>query len=231
MGGMGKKGDSIMYELIDEAEFRKYRTDCSAVLTETCSLLKEQGISAQFTLVGSGARNLVTRNGNGPYDLDYNLEIMKAEDQYWDDLRHLKDTIRVTLDKATGLTCFDESQDSTSVLTAILFFKNEPNVKFSFDVAIVARNDKGTYMRLVHNKNAILTCNGYSDQYTWNEVPSSHNVKEKADKIKKAGQWLLVRNRYVELKNLYLQRQTKDKPSFIVYVEAVNEIYSKLFRR
>ena len=51
MGGMGKKGDSIMYELIDEAEFRKYRTDCSAVLTETCSLLKEQGISAQFTLV------------------------------------------------------------------------------------------------------------------------------------------------------------------------------------
>lgn len=220
-----------MYELIDEAEFRKYRTDCSAVLTETCSLLKEQGISAQFTLVGSGARNLVTRNGNGPYDLDYNLEIMKAEDQYWDDLRHLKDTIRVTLDKATGLTCFDESQDSTSVLTAILFFENEPNVKFSFDVAIVARNDKGTYMRLVHNKNAILTWNGYSNQYTWNEVPSSHNVKEKADKIKKAGQWLLVRNRYVELKNLYLQRQTKDKPSFIVYVEAVNEIYSKLFRR
>ncbi len=115
--------------------------------------------------------------------MDYNLEIMKAEDEYWNDLRHLKDTIRVTLDKATGLTCFHESQDSTSVLTAILFFKNEPDIKFSFDVAIVTRNNNGTYMRLVHNKNAIFTLNGYSDQYTWNEVPSSHNVKEKADKI------------------------------------------------
>lgn len=214
-----------MYVLIDEAESKRYRTDCSAVLTETCRLLKDRGISAQFTLVGSGAKNLVTRNGNNPYDLDYNLEIMKAEDEYWDDLRHLKDTIRVTLDKATGFTCFRESHDSTSVLTAILSFKDEPQVQFSFDVAVVAKNKSGTMCRLIHNKNAWGLGR---DQYTWCEVPNSKNVYDKAKRIKEAGLWLDVRKRYVDLKNHYLELQDTNHPSYVIYVETVNEIYNKL---
>lgn len=95
-------------------------------------MLKEKGISAQFTLVGSGARNMVTRNGDGPFDLDYNLEIIKAPEEYWNNLRGLKDTIRILLDKAAGLKCFSESQDSTSCLTALLHFKDEPAIKFKF---------------------------------------------------------------------------------------------------
>ena len=95
-------------------------------------MLKEKGISAQFTLVGSGARNMVTRNGDGSFDLDYNLEITKASEEYWNDLRHLKDTIRILLDKAEKLNCFSESQDSTSCLTALLHFKDDPTVKFQF---------------------------------------------------------------------------------------------------
>ena len=72
---------------------------------------------------------MVTRNGNGPFDLDYNLEIIKAPDEYWNDLRQLKNTVRILLDKAEGLTCFSESQDSTSCLTALLHFKDEPAVE------------------------------------------------------------------------------------------------------
>lgn len=86
-----------MIKIVDEAECRKYRSDCSITLKKVCSRLKEKGISAQFTLVGSGARNMVTRNGNGPFDLDYNLEIIKAPDEYWNDLRHLKNTVRILL--------------------------------------------------------------------------------------------------------------------------------------
>lgn len=86
-----------MYRLVDEAECKRYRTDCSNILKEVCVLLGEKGISAQFTLVGSGARNMVTRNGIGPFDLDYNLEIVKAPDKYWKNLRKLKDTVRVLL--------------------------------------------------------------------------------------------------------------------------------------
>ncbi len=226
-GRHGRKGEIYMFELVDAAECKRYRSDCSATLKKVCSMLKRKGIAAQYTLIGSGARNMVTRNGNGPFDLDYNLEIINAPPEYWDDLRHLKDTIRILLDKAVGLTCFSDSQDSTSCLTAILFFKNKPTVKFRLDVAIIARNSHGTLCRLIHNKNAW----GYgNDQYVWNEVRDSHDVSQKAAQIKSEGLWLDVRDRYVYLKNIYLSRWwEKDHPSFIVYVEAVNQIYNKYF--
>ena len=86
----------------------------------------------------------------------------------------------------------------------------------------------GNYMRLIHNKNAYAL--GW-DQYTWNEVPNSHQVKDKADEIKEEGLWQEVRDRYLEKKNMYLSWQDRNHPSFVVYVEAVNEVYNRYFNR
>lgn len=108
-------------------------------------------------------------------------------------------------------------------MTALLYFKDTPNVEFSFDVPIIKKNPNGNYMRLVHNKPW--------NQYTWNEVPNSHQVKDKADKLKKTGAWQEVRDRYREKKNMYLSWQDHNHPSFVVYMEAVNEIYSRYFDR
>ena len=91
----------MAYEFVYESEAKRYRSDCSRTLKKTCELLRAKGISAQFTLVGSGARNMITRNGDGPYDLDYNLLAVKADDEYRDP-RLLKDTIRNALNKAVG---------------------------------------------------------------------------------------------------------------------------------
>ena len=121
---------------------------------------------------------MTTRNGDGPYDLDYNLLVMKADDEYLD-LRLLKDTIRNALNKAAGGKFFSDAQDSTSCLTALLHFKDTPNVEFSFDVSIIKKNPNGNYMRLVQNKPW--------NQYTWKGVPHSHQVKDRADELKKAG--------------------------------------------
>ena len=217
-----------MYKIVDESEWRRYRKYCAENLTRLRRMLKtDKDIITQFTLVGSGGRNMVTRNGNGPFDLDYNLEIIKAPEMYWKDLRKLKDTVRIYLDKASGLKGFSESQNSTVALTALLHFEDEPQVEFSLDVAIVARNSKGSLCRLVNNKHYFMC--GVQGQYIWDEVKNSHNVKEKSDRIKKIGKWLEVRQRYEDLKNLYLSRQDRDHPSFIVYIEAVNQIYDKYF--
>ena len=143
----------MAYEFVYESEAKRYRSDCSDVLKKTCELLKEKGISAQFSLIGSGARNMITRNGDGPYDLDYNLLIMRAEERYWNDLRLLKETVRNALNRAERREFFSDAQDSTSCLTALLHFKDTPNVEFSFDVAITTKNKNGNYMRLIHNKN------------------------------------------------------------------------------
>ena len=171
--------------------------------------------------------DMITRNGDGPYDLDYNLLVMKADNEYRDP-RLLKDTIRNALNKAVGGKFFSDAQDSTSCLTALLHFKDTPNVEFSFDVAIITKNKNGNYMRLIHNKNVYALG---LDQYTWNEVPRSHQVKDKADELKEAGLWQEVRDRYLEKKNMYLSWQDRNHPSFVVYVEAVNEVYNRYFNR
>ena len=218
----------MAYEFVYESEAKLYRSDCSDVLKKTCELLKEKGISAQFSLIGSGARNMITRNGDGPYDLDYNLSIMRAEERYWSDLRLLKETVRNALNWAERNEFFSDAQDSTSCLTAILYFEKSPDIKFKFDVAITTKNKNGNYMRLIHNKNVYALG---LDQYAWNEVPNSHQVKDKADEIKEEGLWQEVRDRYLEKKNMYLSRQDRNHPSFVVYVEAVNEVYSQHFGR
>lgn len=212
----------MAYEFVYESEAKRYRSDCSRTLKKTCELLRARGISAQFTLVGSGARNMITRNGDGPYDLDYNLLVVKADDEYRDP-RLLKDTIRNALNKAVGGKFFSDAQDSTSCLTALLHFNDTPNVEFSFDVAIIAKNRNGNYMRLIHNK--------LWSQYTWNEVPHSHQVTDRANELKNAGLWKKVRDRYLDKKNMYLSRQDHNHPSFVVYVEAVNEVYNRYFNR
>ena len=213
----------MAYEFVYESEAKRYRSDCSRTLKKTCELLRAKGISAQFTLVGSGARNMITRNGDGPYDLDYNLLIMKAEERYWNDLRLLKETVRNALNRAERREFFLDAQDSTSCLTALLHFKDTPNVEFSFDVAIIAKNRNGNYMRLIHNK--------LWNQYTWKEVPHSHQVTDRANELKNAGLWKKVRDRYLDKKNIYLSRQDHNHPSFVVYVEAVNEVYNERFNR
>ena len=68
------------------------------------------------------------------------------------------------------------------------------------------------------------------DQYVWNEIPDSHDVAQKAKRLKAEELWLTVRDRYVQRKNMYLSSWwDKDHPSFIIYIETVNEIYYKYF--
>lgn len=227
MVGMGEEGFVMAYIYVSEADSKRYRKDCADILKEVCTSLKKEGISAQFSLIGSGSRNMITRNGEGPYDLDYNLEIFSAPEEYWHELWRLKERVRRALNDAEGAEYFQDANDSTSCLTAILYFDDSPEIEFSFDVAIVTKNEIGNYMRLVHNKRIVLL-NGHQ-QFTWNEVKNSKRIKDKVDALKHERLWQEVRDRYLELKNMYLRRNDNNHPSFIVYVETINEIYNNYF--
>jgi len=219
----------MSYNYVNNSDSQRCRSACSEILTEARDTLREQyDIVTNFELVGSGARNTITRNGDGPYDLDYNLVIVHLPDQYKNNLGNLKETVRRCLNNAVRSNDFDDAQDSTSVLTSIRHFNDTPNVVFSFDVAIVMYNSNGTLMRLIHNKNAVGF--GYNGQLTWNEVPSAKKVADKVAAIKKAGAgyWMQVRDKYLDFKNRYLSRQDNSHPSFIVYVEAVNDVYQTI---
>ena len=223
----------MAYEYVSEKEVRPYRSECSRMLTELRDHLNEEyGINTQFFLVGSGshARKLVMRNGNAPFDLDYNLMVIGMPEEYWDDTRRLKNTVRDSLNlilrRNRSLVVrggqFSDGKDSTSVITALMYTPGIlSQVAFSFDLDILVRDEDGTYYRLVPDKG--------TNNYHWGEAPSVHCIREKADAIKSKRHWDEVRERYKNKKNMYLKRQDKNHPSFIVYVETINEIYRKYF--
>ena len=66
-----------MYNYVtDKQLISSMRSLSGNMMQDLCHILKEKyDIGAMFTLVGSGARNLILQNANEPIDLDYNLKI------------------------------------------------------------------------------------------------------------------------------------------------------------
>lgn len=212
-----------MYEYVEDKQFLKRAQNCcSDIMKQLEESLREQGMNTQFFLVGSGARNMITQNGDGNFDFDYNLNIISCDD--WK-ARSIKELIRKTFNKVMRQNNLSDVEDSTSSLTSkLIYFNDNPNIEFKIDVCIVTEQDDNWY-RLIHKKTGFMQ----SDEYIWNEAPHSKNCKVKADQIKKnPGWWEVVRNKYLEIKNHYLRFHDDNHPSYICYVEAVNAVYNSM---
>lgn len=205
-----------MYKFVEKKIADRYRSECSATLKKVqIALRKKYDINIKFTLIGSGARNLITRDGKGPFDLDYNIIILNMPDIYWKNLSKLKETIRITFNSVEENEFFTDGKDSTSVITALLYFKDTPDIEFKIDIGILSENSEGNYQRLIHDK--------YWNRYYWNEVPKSDEIGKKANMLKREGWWQEVREVYLNKKNNYFIRKT----SFVIYVETINEVYCR----
>ena len=83
---------------------------------DLCHTLKEvSDISAEVTLVGSGARNLILQNANEPIDLDYNLEIVRINN--WDKCKDIKECVRKAFNIVLRKHGWRDCEDSKSSLT------------------------------------------------------------------------------------------------------------------
>ena len=211
MGGMGKKGE-IMYQYVPINEVEPYRKKCSRQLNKLLPALRNKyGINAYFTLVGSGRRDMVTRNGdNGPFDLDYNLIIRSMPPEFERSAGKLKTAIRTALDPYMR----SNGKNSTSAITY------HDSDDFHFDLAI--------YRLSSDDRKEILKYDKQSNAYIWNELPNSNYINRKADEIRNAGLDHELYRRYLDKKNRYLRAQNNDHPSYNVFIETVNELYSYL---
>lgn len=212
-----------MYHYVDDKNFlKRAKNFCSNLLNDLEGELREKGLNIQFFLIGSGARNMVTQNKNGPIDFDYNLNIISCDN--WNDGKKLKESVRLSFNamlKSRGLPDCDDS--TSSLTTKPIFFKDNSSIIFSIDLAIVTENVDEFWERLIHDKRS------FPNRYYWNQAPNSNDYNSKAREIKKVpGMWEEVRAKYLEKKNMYLRINDYNHPSFICYIEAVNEIYSKL---
>ena len=212
-----------MYHYLDDKEFEsKMRTLCGEIMQDLSHILKEDyGIGSIFYLVGSGKRKLIMQNNNESVDLDYNLEINRCED--FEDCRYIKECVRKAFNEVLNSYNLDDCEDSTSSLTSkLIYFTEGNNTRFKIDVCITVRDEDENYYRLIHEKTGFVSY----DRYFWNIAPTSKRIKGKVDYIKKYGKWELVRQQYEKIKNMYLVRNDYNHPSFICYVEAVNNVYN-----
>lgn len=212
-----------MFDYVEDREFlSRMRNLCGGIMQDFCHCLKEDyDIGARFFLVGSGARNLIVQNASLPIDLDYNLEIVRCED--FEDCGFLRECARKTFNKVLNEYGWGDCKNSTSSLTTkkVHFVEGNPT-EFSMDVCIVCRDTAEHFYRLKLKKTGFT----YLDEYYWNEAPHSAGIQKKAKYIKERGKWQLVRTQYLDIKNRYLRQNDHDHPSFICYIEAVNNVYN-----
>ncbi len=216
-----------MYHYIEDKEFlKKMKSLCSDIVNQLVQAInKEFKLEVEAHLVGSGARNLITQNANEPIDLDYNLFVKKIYDIKLHDGRELSEYIRKKFNEVLNKNGWGDCCDSTSVFTTEKrHFITGNHTQFSIDLAIVKRDNNGWHC-LIHQKTGIT----FLDRYYWNTIPDSREVFSKVDAIKREKQWKRVIDTYLDKKNMYLKRGDRDHPSFIVYVETVNEIFGQLF--
>lgn len=204
-----------MFEYVSRREVAEYKAYCSDVLNRLkMKLENEHDIRTYVTLIGSGAQNMVMRNGKGSFDLDYNLVLTFVPQEYEKSLKRLKNLIQGILDDLVDKR-FTHGKDSTSSITYLAHARERKTVVFSFDVALI--REKGGQSKLVHDKK--------KDIFIWNQIRDSGDLDKKVAMIKKGGRWKNVRDDYRELKNMYLKMSDRDHPSFVVYIQAVNQVY------
>lgn len=212
-----------MYHFIeDKQDLTRAQSLATEIAMAVQDQVREDGVSCQVFLIGSGARNLATANNNEPFDFDFNLNILKCDN--WGDGRTIKETIRKSANKVMREYGLNDFQDSTSSLTSSeIYFEDQPALRFSIDIGIVTKDNNGLWNRLIHEKTGF----SITDKYYWNEVRNSKGLGDKATILKKNNHWKDVRQRYLDIKNKYLRANDHNHPSFVCYIEAVNEIYQK----
>ena len=215
-----------MYDyFLDKDYLKRAQNLCSSIIADVQNEVRNQGIACQFFLIGSGARNMVTYNkrkdGEIYIDFDYNLNIISCDN--WNDGRSIKEIVRKAFNKIWKKIYGSEGvQDSTSSLTSNnIYFEDVPGTFFSIDLGIVTIDNSNKWNRLIHNKQ--------TGQYYWNVVRNSQDLIKKVIALKTNNCWSDVRDRYLTIKNKYLSQNDCNHPSFVCYVEAVNEIYQKYF--
>ena len=213
-----------MYKYVTDKQFLSaMHSLCADTVNRLVQRVNNNSVmEVEAHLVGSGAKNLILQNAKNPIDLDYNLCIIDTDFRSGEDIRkYIKDQFDAVLREVGWGTC----NDSTSALsTKDRAFSTGNQTKFHIDLAIVRkRGDR--WERLIHKKTGIIA----SDEWYWNEARNSNGLEEKVCALKENKHWNEVRDVYCQKKNMYLCRNDHDHPSFIVYIETINEVYGNYF--
>ena len=207
------------YEFVPKSELNPVKDQVEGIINMLQDSMRVFGVTFTFRLVGSGGKNLVTRvvNGNTGFDFDYNLGIQKDGDLSAKDLR-LK--VKRELEKLLQGTGYSTVSSGKQSMTFKFIDHDNSRIVHSCDFALV--ND---YVDEVGDSiQEILIWQREDDTYIWNKRPYAKNHSDKLSNLKANGLWQEVKDEYLKIKN---NNQDKEKKSFSLFFEAINNVYNR----
>ncbi len=129
-----------MYQFVKGKESKPIKKYCSDIINQLVQRINNGSVmTVKVILVGSGAGNLITQNGEkGTIDFDFNLCVLKAHKKNYNNCRDIKEYIREQLNIVLNNNGWGDCQDSKSALsTKKRCLPNGNRTSFSIDLAIV----------------------------------------------------------------------------------------------
>lgn len=209
-----------MYEFVTKKEYAPIRSEIEEIIRKVQKILKKEDsyMTFQFRLIGSGGRHLITRikGGNNGYDFDYNL-VMNSN-YTWKPI--IRQSFFDAFQQAIKDTRFTAVENSTSVITIKQVDKRHKKVIVSCDFSVVfyPEDDNSGYYKYIR-------LNKSQQNYTWEIRNISRFNNDKLNWLRNEydGIWNDIKDEYLKLKN----NDSQKKHSFILYHEAINNIYSQ----
>lgn len=207
------------FEFVSKSELSPVKVQVEEIIKMLQDSMREYGVTFTFKLVGSGGKHLVTRvvNGNKGFDFDYNLGLQKNGELSNKNLR-LK--IKSELEKLLQGTGYSTVSSGKQSMTFKFIDHDNSKIVHSCDFAVVKdyEDENGDLIQeiLIWQKN--------EDNYIWNKRPFAKNHAEKLSNLKANGLWQEVKDEYIKIKN---NNQDKEKKSFSLFFEAINNVYNR----
>ena len=212
-----------MYRIAEDMNLIKdARRLCSACMKDLEYLLKaDYDISSQISLVGSAKRKLITINGkNHSFDFDYNLKVYNGMSYDPFDLKEITHEVFRTVLTNHSINNVKIDYSTSSLTSNQIRLWNHYNAPFRIDLAIITEQN-GHIHRLIHNKER--------NEMFWNQAADISALKRKEARLRKK-HWQEVADTYIEIKNHYINDKD-NHPSFKCYIEAINKVFYKYYRK
>lgn len=207
------------FEFVPKPELTPARAQIEDIIKALQVALRDYNLTFEFKLVGSAGKKLVTRvvNGNTGFDFDYNFDIQKDGGLSAKDTRV---TFKNVLESLLANTLYKTVSAGKQSMSIKFVDHENSRIVHSCDFAIVNdyEDESGDFYQ------EILLWIREDNSYIWNKRPFAKNYADKLSNLKSNGLWQELKDEYLKIKN---NNQDKEKKSFSMFFEAINNVYNR----
>lgn len=204
-----------MFEYMKKNEYKESGKHCREIIRDVQEDLKDK-FNFNVHLIGSCKSRLMMRNGNGPYDFDYSLEIVKDKKDLEFDPKKIREIVFNSFQKFAEKHGFSKMENSTRVIKLKSHSnKIQNHIEYFMEVAIIKR------LKKTNSINTIIF-DKENERYIWNEEEDISNLNPRFRKLRKTC-WIEFKGKYKDKKNDNLDKD-QQKKSISLFKETINEL-------